>query len=98
MKKMGTLASASGDVRSTTLEPASMPALMTDKTAYESLEIETFLECSFGSLFMAGSNTLLAQALWQTTEHSIGVTLMFKNPCWLSTVRPSISPVAESGF
>lgn len=41
---------------------------------------------------MTGSKTLWAHDVWQTIEHSIGVTLMLRNPCLLSTERPSRRP------
>lgn len=31
----------------------------------------------------------LAHDVWQTMEHSMGVTLMFKKPCLLSMDMPS---------
>jgi hypothetical protein len=90
MKKIGMLASASGDVKSATREPASMPVPYTLRAAYVSLEMATFPACSFGRRSMAGSNTDVAQAELHTMEHSMGVTLMLRKPwLWLSTVRSS---------
>lgn len=54
---------------------------MTDKTMYESLKTETFLACAAGRAAMTGSKTFLAHDVWQTMEHSSGVTLMLRKPC-----------------
>ncbi len=98
MKKIGTPARASGEVRSTTREPASMPALVTEKTAYASFETEILLETSLGRRLMAGSKTDLDQTVWQTMEHSSGVTLMLRKPCWLSRVRSGQSGSEDGGW
>ena len=57
---------------------------------YLSCEIVTVLEASRGSFWMTGSKTFSAQMVWHTTEHSTGVMLMFKKPCLLSMLKPSI--------
>lgn len=63
---------------------------------YESREMETAFATSLGRVLMKGSKTFLAQAEWQTTEHSRGVMLMLRKPCWESASRPSSSYSAES--
>ena len=45
---------------------------------------------------MTGSKTFCAHDVWQTTEHSIGVTEMLRKPCLLSTERPSRRPSGSS--
>lgn len=42
----------------------------------------TVLAVSLGSCLMIGSKIFFAQASWHTIEHSSGVTLMFKKPCF----------------
>ena len=92
MKKMGMPAMARGAVRSITRCPASMPALLTEKTMYVSFEMETCFEASLGRRRMTGSKTFWAQDVWHTTEHSMGVTEMLRKPCLLSMERPSRRP------
>lgn len=88
MKKMGMPASASGDVRSTTLDPASMPGDDTRTTTYDSLEMDTAFAASFGSCCIIGRNIVFAQVSWQTIEHSSGVTLILRKLGLSSSDRP----------
>jgi hypothetical protein len=87
MKKMGTPARARGEVKSTTRDPASIPAEMTEKTAYESLEVETVRATSFGRAAMTGSKREEARDVWQTMETSMGVMEMLRKPWCESRVR-----------
>ena len=80
MKKMEIFARASGDVRSATRDPASMPEPYTLKAMYVSLEMATVLAWLSGRRLMAGSKTDVAQAELHTMEHSMGVTLMLRKP------------------
>lgn len=90
MKKMEIFARASGDVRSATREPASMPDPYTLRAMYVSLEMVTALAWLSGRRLMAGSKTDVAQAELHTMEHSMGVTLMLRKPWrWSSMVRES---------
>lgn len=45
---------------------------------------------------MTGSKTWRAHDVWQTIEHSIGVTLMLRKPCLLSRDSPSRRPSGSS--
>ena len=90
IKKIGIPASANGDVNSTTLDPASIPAPYTLNAAYVSFETATARACALGSRLTAGSKTDSAQAESHTMEHSSGVTLMLRKPL-LPPVLPSLS-------
>jgi hypothetical protein len=69
-----------------------MPALLTEKTMYVSLDIETEAAAAVGSLRIMGANTCVAQVVWHTMEHSMGVMEMLRKPCLLSSERPSRRP------
>lgn len=67
---------------------------MTEKMAYESLEMVMsgrFLDEAERARRIAGSKTVSAQNLWQTMEHSMGVTLTLRKTCWWSAVRPLLA-------
>lgn len=81
MKKMGIPARANGEDNSITRPAASRPALVTDRTMYVLLETEIRPLCCLGSDSRYGWKTRLAQELWQTMEHSMGVMLMLRKMC-----------------